>query len=115
MCIPLIVARQQLGKHVPTATNTRKNRRIVGRVILYAIRVLSEESMWVCLCIHPSLVGNSSINTFPRQLRIVGGVISYAVPVVSKESRRLVLPRTSCYYEIGLYLLVRMESDNMPN
>jgi hypothetical protein len=32
MCIPLFVARQRIGKHVPAATCTRKYRRIVGRV-----------------------------------------------------------------------------------
>jgi hypothetical protein len=31
-------------KHVPTATNTRNSRRIVGRVIFYAVRVMSTES-----------------------------------------------------------------------
>jgi hypothetical protein len=43
MCIPLIVARQRLGKHVPMATNTR-NIRNVGGVIFYAVRVVSKES-----------------------------------------------------------------------
>jgi hypothetical protein len=52
-----IVARQRLGKNVSAATNTRRyNRRIVGRVVFCADRVLS------------------------------------------KESRRLVLPRTYCYF-----------------
>jgi hypothetical protein len=55
---PPIVARQRLGKHVLTTTNTR-NRRIVGRVISYAVRVL-----------------------FPRQGRIFGGFVFYAVRVV---------------------------------
>jgi hypothetical protein len=32
-CIPDFGARERLGKHVPAAMNTRKNRRIVGRVI----------------------------------------------------------------------------------
>jgi hypothetical protein len=51
---PPNVARQWLGKHVPAATrNNRKN---------------------------------------------IGGVVFYAVRVVSKESRRLVLPRTSCWF-----------------
>jgi hypothetical protein len=44
MCISPIVARQWLGKHVPVATNTRSSRRIVVRVIFYAIRVVSKES-----------------------------------------------------------------------
>jgi hypothetical protein len=50
VCVPSIVARQRLGKHVSVETTTRNNRRIVERVIFYAIRVLSKESLWVCLC-----------------------------------------------------------------
>jgi hypothetical protein len=38
MCVPLFVARQCLGKHVPAATNKRSNRRIVRCACL-----------WVCL------------------------------------------------------------------
>jgi hypothetical protein len=52
LCIPPIVARQRLGKHVPAATNACNNRRIIGRVISYAVRVLSKES----LCIPLSLL-----------------------------------------------------------
>jgi hypothetical protein len=44
-CIPPFGARQRLGQHVPAATNTRYNIRIVGRVIFYAVRVLSKESL----------------------------------------------------------------------
>jgi hypothetical protein len=40
-CIPPFGAGQGLGKHVPATTNIRNNRRIVGRVIFYAVRVLS--------------------------------------------------------------------------
>jgi hypothetical protein len=50
----------------------------------------------VGLSVYPlSLLGNGSVNTFPRQRRIVGGMVFYAVHVISKESRRLVIPRTS--------------------
>jgi hypothetical protein len=49
MCIPSTVVRQLLDEHVPAATNTRNNRRILGHVIFYAVRVLSEESLWVSL------------------------------------------------------------------
>jgi hypothetical protein len=84
-CIPLFSTRQRLGKHVSATRNKRNNRRIVGRVCL-----------WVCLCTHLLLLGNSSVNTFPWQRRFVGGVVFYAVRVLSKESRRIVLPRTSC-------------------
>jgi hypothetical protein len=41
---PSVVARQRLGKNVTAATNTRNNRRIVGRVVSYAVRVVSEDS-----------------------------------------------------------------------
>jgi hypothetical protein len=95
-CIPLFGAWQRLGKHVPAANNIRYNRLIVRRVIFCAVCTLSKESLWVCMCVPPSLLGNNSVNTFPRQRRIVGGVVFYAVRVVSKQSRRLVLPRTPC-------------------
>jgi hypothetical protein len=42
-CIPPFVARQRLGKNVTAATNTH-NRRIVGRIVLYAVRVVLNES-----------------------------------------------------------------------
>jgi hypothetical protein len=74
MCIPPIVERQRLGKHVPAAKNIRNNGRNVGRVCL-----------WVCLCIPLSLLGNNSVKTFPRQRRIVRGVVFYTIHVVSKE------------------------------
>jgi hypothetical protein len=53
-CIPPNVARQRLGNHVTAATNTCNNRQIVGRIIFYAVRVISKESLCVCLCIPPS-------------------------------------------------------------
>jgi hypothetical protein len=93
--IPPFGARQRLGKHFPAATNTR-NRRIVGRVIFYSVRVISKESLWVFLYIPLSLLGKNLLMTFPRQRRIIRGVVFYTVIFVSKESRRLVLPRTSC-------------------
>jgi hypothetical protein len=80
----LIVARQRLGKHIPVATNTRNNRRIVGLHISMGLYILL------------SLLGNNSEMTFPQQQRFFGGVIFYAVSVVSKERRQLVLPRSSC-------------------
>jgi hypothetical protein len=41
-CIHASIARQRLGKHAPASTNTRSDRRIVGRVIFYALLVLSK-------------------------------------------------------------------------
>jgi hypothetical protein len=84
-------------KHVSAAKNTHSNRGIVGCVILYAIRVLSKESLWVRLYIPQGMFGNTSVKTLSLQRRIVGGVVFYAVRVISKESRRLVLPRTPCF------------------
>jgi hypothetical protein len=43
-CIPPFVARQRLSKYNPAGTNTRNSRRIVGRVIFYAILVVSKEN-----------------------------------------------------------------------
>jgi hypothetical protein len=39
-----IVARKLLGKHVPAATNTHNDTRIIWGVLFYAIRDVSEES-----------------------------------------------------------------------
>jgi hypothetical protein len=44
VCIPPIVARQQLGKHVPEETNTHNNIRITGRVVFYAAHIISSKS-----------------------------------------------------------------------
>jgi hypothetical protein len=74
--------RQQLSKHVPMAVSTRSNRRIVGHVISCVVSFLSKQSLWVCLCISLSLVGNSSVKIFPWQWRIVGSVVFYAVHVI---------------------------------
>jgi hypothetical protein len=52
----------------------------------------------VGLCIPLSLRGKGSENTFPLQRRIVGIVFFCALYVASKESRRLISPRTSCYW-----------------
>jgi hypothetical protein len=102
-CIPPFVARQWLSKHVPTATNTRNNRRTVGCVCL-----------WVCLCIPLSLLGNNSVKTFPRQWRIVGGIVFYVVGVISEESRRLVLPRTSCLH-LKVLMVIGPPQNQLPD
>jgi hypothetical protein len=52
MCIPLIVAKQRLGKHVPVKTKTHNNRTIGGAVVFYAIRAVSKESRQLVLNIH---------------------------------------------------------------
>jgi hypothetical protein len=44
---PPIVAREQLGKHAPAATNTRNNRRIVEGVVFYAVHVVLKGDLWV--------------------------------------------------------------------
>jgi hypothetical protein len=40
---PLIVARQRLSKNVPAVMNARNNRLIVGRVVFYAVCVVSSK------------------------------------------------------------------------
>jgi hypothetical protein len=96
MCIPPIAARQRFGRHVPMAINTRNKGRFVGDVVFCTVRVVSQESLWVCLCIPLSLLGNDSVNMFLRQRRIVEGVGFCAAHVVSNESRQLVLIRSYC-------------------
>jgi hypothetical protein len=44
-CIYFFGSRQRFGKHVLAASNISNNRRIVGRVIFCAIRVLSNVSL----------------------------------------------------------------------
>jgi hypothetical protein len=90
MCIPHIVAKQRLCKHVPTGKNTHNNRRIVGCIVLYVVRFYQRRVCgFVCVSLY-----HCSVNTFPRQREIVGGVFFYAVRVVSEESRRLLFLRT---------------------
>jgi hypothetical protein len=76
----------------------RLYRRIVARVVFFAVSVVSKESMWVCLCIPLSLLGNGLVNDFPRPRGIAGGVVFYANCFVPKRRRQLILPRTSCIY-----------------
>jgi hypothetical protein len=65
-CISPFGAKQRLGKHVPTATNTRNDKRIVRRFIFYTVRVLTKESLWVFLCIPLSSLGKDSVKKFPK-------------------------------------------------
>jgi hypothetical protein len=74
MCSLAVVARQQIGNQVPSATNIRNNRIIVKSICL-----------WVSLCIPLSLLGNNSVKTFPWPRRIAGGVVFYADCVASKD------------------------------
>jgi hypothetical protein len=66
------------------------------RIIMLA-RASSNLLDWTGLCIPLPLLGNGSVNMFPRQTGIVGDIVFYAVCVVSKEGWLLVLTRNSCY------------------
>jgi hypothetical protein len=66
---------EQEGRIMP---NTRNTRRIVGSIILYAVRIVSKESLRVSLFTPVSMPGNGQVNTFLRQGRIAGGVAFYA-------------------------------------
>jgi hypothetical protein len=79
MCSPPFIARQRLGKHVPTATNTHAT---------------LEELLEPYVCIPLPLLRNTSIQTYPRKRRIFGSVVFSAVRVISNKSRS-VLSRTS--------------------
>jgi hypothetical protein len=59
-----------------------RQRGTVGGIVFYAVRVVSMESLRVCLCIPLSLLDNGSVNTFRRQQGIVGGLVFYAVRIV---------------------------------
>jgi hypothetical protein len=86
VCVPPpIAARQRLGKHVRAETNTRNNR-TAERFAFYTVRVVLKKSLWVCMCIPLSLLGNDSANTSLRQRRTIGDVVFCIVRVVSKES-----------------------------
>jgi hypothetical protein len=75
----------------------------------------------VCLHVYsPSLLGNGSVKTSPRQRihataeELLDAIVFYAVRVVSNECRRFVLPRTycfSCYLQI--YLSLKLFDDGM--
>jgi hypothetical protein len=47
VCLYVYVARQRFGKNVTTEKIQDNNRRIVGRVVFYAVRVVSKESLIV--------------------------------------------------------------------
>jgi hypothetical protein len=66
--------------------------------------------VYLCVCVSPlSLLDNGSVKV---PLSLLGnGEVFYAVRVVSEESRRLVLPRISCFiyiYIIYMYYIVYM-------
>jgi hypothetical protein len=85
-CIPLFIAKQRLGKHVPAATNTGKIIRIVGHACLC-----------VRLCIPPSSLGNNSVKICWRRRFLRSPCC------IRKESRYLILFRTSCSSVHNIY------------
>jgi hypothetical protein len=99
VCVSVCVSRLSLLRNgsVKTFPWQRVHARIEEFLETFYIRSVSyqRESLRVCLCIPPSLLGNGSVNTFSQKRRFVGGVVLYAVRVVWKESRRLVPPRPS--------------------
>jgi hypothetical protein len=74
------------SENVPAAMTARNNRRIVGPVILYAVRVLSKESLWVCMCmcIPLSLLGNNSVKVFSRNEE---SLVSFSMQSVSYQMK----------------------------
>jgi hypothetical protein len=86
VCIPSIITRHQLNKHVPMITDTHSNRNIIEQAIFCVVNVASKEN--VGLCIPLLLMGNGSINTFLLQQSIIGGIIFFAVCVMWKEIKQ---------------------------
>jgi hypothetical protein len=85
VCVsPCIVARQRLVIHVPTARNTCNNRRIVGRVVLYAIRAVPKERRRIVLprtCRLSAIIWDLSesrwaLSTRSVHIRIHGGLLT---------------------------------------
>jgi hypothetical protein len=66
----------------PCATNTQNDRKNFGGVVFCTVRIILKEILPVSLCIPLPLLGNDSINMFPRQRRITGDVIIYAVQIM---------------------------------
>jgi hypothetical protein len=60
------VAMQRLGKHVSVAANTRNSRKNVGRIVFYAIRVVSWESRRLVLPRICCLNSASTVCIVPR-------------------------------------------------
>jgi hypothetical protein len=57
VCVSSCCCRQLLAEHVPAATNTHK--RIVEGVVFYTARVVSKESLWVC--VYPPVVSRQRL------------------------------------------------------
>jgi hypothetical protein len=87
-CIPYLVARQRVGKHVPAAMNTGSIRGIVGQDISSDVRALLKASMWLRMQ-SPVIASYGLIKTFPWQRIFVTGVDFCVVRVVPNESRQL--------------------------
>jgi hypothetical protein len=79
MCIPLSL----LGND--TVPYQRIQARNVGSFDLYSVRVVSKESLWVCLVNPLLLLSNGTVNTFPRHRIIVGSVDFHIDPFRVKE------------------------------
>jgi hypothetical protein len=92
-CVPVCVSLLSLLSN--DLANTFPRQRIVGSIIFYVVLVVLKESLWVCLCIPISLLGNVSVKSFPLRRRIFGGIAFYVARVVSKQISLLVLPRAS--------------------
>jgi hypothetical protein len=97
MCIPPVVSRQRLGKHIPTATNTRNSKINFGHVLVCGSFYVSPYRFYLELS---QDILAATKNVMP---------VLYSACVVSKERRRLVLLKTSCTLrgtrEGGLYRL----------
>jgi hypothetical protein len=94
---PRIVARQGLGNiPEPLPNNEYKQQcRIVGCVVVYAIRFLSMESHWGYQCIPLSQLVSSSVKNFPTATKSWRRRFLRNLCFIRK-SWPLSLPRTSC-------------------
>jgi hypothetical protein len=113
VCLNVYVARQRLDKTVTAATNTHATLKELLDSSFFAVRVVWK-SLWLCLCIPLSSLGNGSANMFPLQRGVGRGVVLYAVRVVLKDSRRSVLPSDNILVKLGSDVALLMLDEISP-
>jgi hypothetical protein len=89
VCVyPCIVARERLGTCIPTVTDTR-SRKIVIRIVFCTVRVVSKESLYVCVTPPPPfwVLYIGAINKFRGQRKLLETGFLRSFRDVLKERR----------------------------
>jgi hypothetical protein len=96
---PLTIARHWPGKHIPMATNTCNNRRIVDRIFFYMASIISKES--VCMHMYPPIITRQWLSKYvpvspnTRSSRGIVGCPFLCGPCHMK-GKEAIIPRTPC-------------------